>query len=172
MKKLKQNPFFQCIQFSVPVKKAIQKKIIYKIAPFPCNSGYDSDFFFIRLSNVPLYDSDDYIKDIVPSQISGICTAFISRDDFITWKKPRVKIYLEDNNNFNDIYFKYIDFNDIHVIRPDLYVKETLYLMKTDISSLEFVDELIEKLTAKEKNQIEFKKENYFYFKRRIHSNN
>lgn len=78
--------------------------------------------------------------------------------DFLNWNNKRIKILVNDE-------YKYIDFDDIHITKPDFYVLNTFVLAKTDSKTMEIVNKItegaMEKLISMYEKD-EFKKENIY----------
>ena len=60
-------------------------------------------------------------------------------ENFSNWEKTRVKILFEDYKNNSHHFYKYVDFDDIHLIRIDMYVYDPICLTKTNPKNLETV---------------------------------
>ena len=135
MKKLKKKPIFNFILFSTNSLHDASESypfVSFNFSkPFPiCENGFDFDKICIKLLNAPLYNTDDEENDVIPSEISDICISYINTKDFYYWRKSRVKIlYIDSKNNRSS--YKYVNFDDIHSIRPDMCVEKTIYLTKT-----------------------------------------
>lgn len=129
-----------------------------------CKTGFNQKNMRIIICNILLYNTLNKTIDFVPSCSSGLTFAYVSRKEFLNTKNARVFVLFEDSKNNHQLIEKYIDFNDLHLIRPDFYVKDTLYLTKTQTKTLKAVQNI--QATADKKfsqNQSEeFEKENFF----------
>lgn len=104
-----------------------------------CKNGFDYNYLRIMLSNVPLFISENDLTSYVPSETSDIGIGYISTNDFLSWSKNRVKILFVDFSNNNHHLERYINFDDIHIIRPDLYVNNQLALAKINQKTLKII---------------------------------
>ena len=167
--------FFQLIYFSDDFDKALKTGTTeftnesfgfkYVSKPFSyCKTGFDYEFIRILLCNVPIYNSSDEESDLIPYSTPGIGFAYINQEDFLNCEDFRVHILFDDIINRSSLIEKYVDFDDIHLIRPDFYVNDSLYLTPTDANTLKSVKNI--QNIAKEKLNInlgEFKRENIFH---------
>ncbi|KAK8892270.1 hypothetical protein M9Y10_029495 [Tritrichomonas musculus] len=166
LKKLKQKHLFECFSFSKSVKEAIKKEfelIQSNLFVFSKN-GFNTDLVFVQLQNVALYKSADEENDFTPSKVSGFTTAYMSIKDYMNWNQTRVEVLFDDEENSNDFVKMYVDFNDLHLIKIGSYVNETLYLTKTEKSTLDSVDLILENQFKKFDKNDDFKKESIFGF--------
>ena len=131
-----------------------------------CKTGFDLNLIRILLCNVPLYNLSDVENDFIPYCSSGFSFAYINKKDFLNCEDFRVHILFDDITNNRNFIEKYVDFDDIHLIRPDFYVKDALYLTRTDINTLNKIREIQINADKKyDKNQSEdIKKERIFHF--------
>ena len=96
---------------------------------------------------------------------SGASICYISKSDFIERKSKRVKILYEDPNK-KGLTTKYVNFDDIHKIKKDLYVNDTLYLTKIDeetLNNIENIEKNIKQIIKQRENK-KFKKSSIFSF--------
>lgn len=107
-----------------------------------CKNGFDYNYLRIMLSNVPLFDSDNDLVSFIPSATSDIGIGYILSENFLNWNKNRVKILFNDVSNNNHLLERYINFDDIHKIRPDLYANDQLALAKTNQSTLHKIKQI------------------------------
>ena len=117
----------------------------------------DSDFNYlsVRLSNISLYDSEN---DISSNRTSGIGIGYIYQKDFSNSIKLRIKIIFDNNTNTSKE--QYINFEDVHLIRPDLYTNDQLTLAKIDAKTLKKVTKIEKRINRKIDNRVnkKFKK--------------
>ena len=112
---------------------------------------------------MPLYNTDNEEIDLIPFKSSGIGVGYILKDDFLNWKQTRVPILFDDYSNKHHFVDKFINFDDIHLINIDFYVKNQLYLSQINLQSLETVNKIKQILSEKSYiRQNEFKKECIF----------
>lgn len=141
-KKLKKMPRIQIITFSTNICDSLIKPIYQESPHFTyCKTGFKYKYLRISLSNVPIYDHNDDNETFVPAEMSGLAQCYISPDDFLNWKNERIKIIYDDGETVpkSD---KYINFEDIHLIRKDFYVNDPLIVGKIKDKNLNIVDEL------------------------------
>lgn len=154
-KEFKKNPLIKLFNFSTLDITSIffrgnTRKPTYKFSY--CQTGFDSEYIFVNLSDVPLYDSDNE-QDFIPSLFSGFSYGYILSKDFLDSNKFRVKIWYDDHES-NDFLIKYINFEDLHTIKIQSYVNHPLYLARTKAETLFSVENLINEITEKiNKNQ-------------------
>ena len=144
MNELKRKPRFNFIYFStVSFDDASNFFNDFKLSkPFEiCENGFDYNKICIKLLNIPLYDSDNETIDVTPSEVSGICISYIDSKDFYYRRKARVKLLFIDSKNNRHLY-KYANFDDIHLIRPDMCVSKTIYLTKTKNKTLKIINKI------------------------------
>lgn len=80
--------------------------------------------------------------DFIPSCPSGLTLAYVSRKDFLNTVNDRVSVFYDDTTKNHQLIEKFIDFDDLHLIRPDFYVRDTLYLTKTQKKTLKAVQSI------------------------------
>ena len=133
---LNQNPYYNHFIYSLDLSKCFKPLLVKKVRPFVyCETGFKSDVVKVNLCKIPLYDQENEEECISPSRISQLETGYVSTEDFLMWKCTRVEIIFNEET-------KYADFSDLHVIKPELYVQDTLQMMKKDQESLEILDEI------------------------------
>ncbi|KAK8885869.1 hypothetical protein M9Y10_041326 [Tritrichomonas musculus] len=131
------KPYLNVFFYSLELKKVFHKAKVEPIHPFVyCEAGFKSDVLEIELCHVPLFNEKLESIAITPSGISKIESAYIMKDDFMEWRGSRVEVLIGDDTT------KYVNFSDIHYINPELYVKDTLHVMKTDKESLDTIDRI------------------------------
>ncbi|KAK8864795.1 hypothetical protein M9Y10_010320 [Tritrichomonas musculus] len=159
-------------EYSIEVKKKYSKKHHLKIISFCqdpiksfkninlhftnpfyyCQTASFSDYLCIRLSNVPIYDTEDDYTDLSPSETSGINISYIKSTEFLKWSQSRKEILFDQE--FHHLAVKYVNYDDIHLIKPELYVKDTLSLANISQEKyqkiLEIKPEIIEKIKEKD----------------------
>ncbi|KAK8889049.1 hypothetical protein M9Y10_033792 [Tritrichomonas musculus] len=175
-----EKPFFRLFFYSDEMIKAMKhgtmssnfrfchesSSILYKYKPFVyCKTGFDQDLIRVLLCNVPLYNTANEKTDLVPYCTSGISIAYLSKDDFLDAEGFRVRILYDDVVNNHNLIEKYVDFDDIHLIRPDFYVNDTLYLARTEKNTLNIVKGIQGTAETKfmENQGEDFKKEGIFH---------
>ena len=142
-KQLMKKPRFKCTFFTDIPNHALKKLKSYPREPFVYSkTGFEDEQICIRLCNVPLYRSDNEKDDFSSTLISGFTFGFISASDYLSIEKVRVKIVIEDPANKNHYIHRYVNFDDIHHIKDDSYVEKTLYMAKTELSSLTTVEKM------------------------------
>lgn len=82
-------------------------------------------------------------ETFIPSKIS-FC--YVSLNDFINWTDERIEIIMPNEENGN--FIKYINFNDLHRIKRDLYARDTLLLADIDNVTLNSINELDVKIKS------------------------
>ena len=80
------------------------------------------------------YDRED---DFALSDFSLNGFGYIKSEDFLNYTKERIQIYFENT-------IKYCDFDDLHLIKPDLYVHDTMRLLYLDDDKLKKVSEVLD----------------------------
>lgn len=110
------------------------------------------------MSNISLYDTDDEKNDITPSNFSDFGFCYISRDDFLSYRNERVKIYFDDNK------IKYYYRNDLHLIKTELYTTNPLYLMDIDTNTTDTIYKICEKIINNFDWNQKYKKKKIFTF--------
>ncbi|KAK8878470.1 hypothetical protein M9Y10_005243 [Tritrichomonas musculus] len=122
----------------------------------------------INLCNVPLYQSSEE-NDWTPIKLSSITAAVMSSDDFENTNLSRVKIKIDKT-------YYYIDFEELHLMNPELFISEPMYLAEQsfDIGVVEQIQKsykrkttFIEKKKVKNSNiksNIEYKMHSAFHF--------
>lgn len=165
-KELKKMPRLSIMSFSDDISESLNSVQIHESNPFPyCKNGFKFNNLRIHLSNIPIYDYENDSSSFVPLQISGIATCYISPLDFLNWENKRVKILFNDPIE-NTIVEKYVDFEDIHKIHSDFYVKDTLMLARIEPETRKQIDKLennIKNIISKRKKK-KFKKRFHFLF--------
>lgn len=155
IKKLKSKPRFRGFFTSNNTYYSIKSLISEKTKPFVyCKTGFDDDNLQLFLCNIPLYKTADYREDFLATEYSGNSIGYISKNDFFNCTNTRVKIIFADLKNNGKHIVRYIDADDIHYIKSDMYVDETIETIN-DISS-NIVDKVYDHDT--------FKKEIFFSF--------
>ena len=128
---IKTRPRINIFCFNKKIEKVFKKVELFQSVPFAfCKEGFESNHLKIRLSNVPLFDYSDPYSSFITTQVSGLCLAYISPSDFLNWKRKRIKILFDDPENNHHHYKKYVNFDDLHKIRIDLYVNRVIFLKK------------------------------------------
>ena len=151
----KKIPFIKVFRFSQSLKKSLKntENSFTQIKPFAyCETGFDFDKMRVVLCNVPLYKKEN---DIMPIEDSDITYGYIQVEDFLKWKGVRVPIILNDKNDRHNYVSYFIEFEDLHVIKPAFYVKKTLYLTKTSQETLKIIDDIV-----KERKPVNTEEEN------------
>lgn len=97
---------------------------------------------WIIICNVLLYNTMNKTMDFIPSCPSGLTLAYVSRKDFLNTVNDRVSVFYDDTTKNHQLIEKFIDFDDLHLIRPDFYVRDTLYLTKTQKKTLKAVQSI------------------------------
>lgn len=142
--KLKKNPLVQFILYSVPFDivfphtfrhDSLDSDFDPKSRFQFCRHGNDCSMIRINLCDVPLYQSDDEIQDFTPIEMSGRRSCYISKADFLN-NFSRVKVIFDDET------IRFVDFQDLHILKPELYVENTLFLTLTDNNTLETIDQM------------------------------
>lgn len=165
IKELKQKPRFRYIFTSGSTDYAIKSINFSETKPFVfCKTGFDEDLLSICLCNVPLYKTADYKEDFLATEYSGNSIGYISKKDFMNNTNSRVKIIFNNSKQNNRHFERYIDFDDIHYIKSDLYVDETISLAKTNEKTLEIISEIESDVSDKTYKYYEIKKETIFSF--------
>ena len=102
----------------------------------------------------------------IPSCPSGLTLAYVSRKDFLNTVNDRVSVFYDDTTKNHQLIEKFIDFDDLHLIRPGFYVRDTLYLTKTQKKTLKAVQSIQNTADQKYIDHLneEFEKENFFAF--------
>lgn len=157
-KRYKSNPFVTEMVFSLNTKNCLNKlkKKKYE-SPFICSfTGSKNKYIEILLLEVPIFDQKYEENTLSPSRISTIETCFVKHDDFLFYQQSRVEILFKNNTT------KYVNFNDIHLMKPELFVDSQLHLMK---SSFEFHDKLLKNIKSESK---ELKQKNPVFKKMKI----
>lgn len=67
---------------------------------------------------------------------------------FLICSNSRVKILINNDEYNNRYYIKYVNFEDLHLLRPDLNVDDKLSLTRSDYSTLKNVYEIISKISG------------------------
>lgn len=88
----------------------------------------------INLCNIPVYDTSIREENWSAKQLSGVTTALIKKEELFRWISDRVQVAL---SNSDEIDF-YVDYNDLHYMNPEFYIKDPLYMAK----NLTVVDEI------------------------------
>ena len=138
------NPYIQVVQYSILSDKTFDidfktdtveelTQLKYK---FPDSLGVFRYPLSIFLCNVPLYLKSDR-KDIVPYCISNILEVKVNSKRFVIWDGRRVLVDITHDNNS-----LYVEFEDLHLLKPELFVINPLYLIETEKNILEKVDEI------------------------------
>ena len=163
-KQLKKRPHFYTFLYSHDLKKTLKKIQFKETQSFSyCKTGFQKYQIRIRLSNFPLYDSDKDEKGFIPSDISGLKSCYINSADFFNWENKRVKIIIDDDVKFHS-YEKYVNFDDIHKIRKDLYVKDMILLGNIEEPILDSIDFLDHEIKSTLKTELKNKKYKYLNF--------
>ena len=135
VRKFIKKPKFQFVFYCDKLENTFKKISLYKSKPFLyCKTGFKSKYLRVHLSNIPIYDEKDMF-----SKVSGVGLAYISPNDFFKWSKDSIKVLYDDPEKNNHHVKKYVNFNDIHKIRPDLYVNKTISLMNISKQKLKEV---------------------------------
>ena len=182
--KIKEKPCFKVFRFSQSLKKSLKyaQNSLINIKPFAfCKNGFNTPKIRVLLCNVLLYNSENDETDFSPSNESDLSIGYIPSKNFLNWNLKRVLISFCDKLNNNSLIERYIDFEDIHIIRPDFYVKKTLFLTQMDSDMLNIVDDIANRLDYNDESKLEkrdkFKREfedvlSHFYkMMRSLHSN-
>lgn len=149
-KDIKKIPRINFISFSDYFDKIFDNIKFSEIDPFPfCRNGFNSKYLQIRLSNVPLYDSENEENSLVPCQVSGISIGFVSSDDFLVFNRKRIPILFQDDSQNGRYFRKFVYFDDIHKMRPDLYTKNQISLAKVKNKTLKKVKQIERKIKSK-----------------------
>ncbi|KAK8881401.1 hypothetical protein M9Y10_004137 [Tritrichomonas musculus] len=157
MKLVKKIPRLKAISFSLTPSKALKKVELIPTKPFPhCKTGFDNKYLRIYLSYVPVYQKrwNSSSKETFTNEITGLCNGYISPEDFLFLNKNQVNILLDDEKWRNLEYA--VNFEDVHLVRPDLFVNDTLALTPMD----ERMHELIDEVQMKVNKELEENKNN------------
>ena len=156
LSKYKKETFFKVFFFSSKLSDAFKNAQIENVTNkfVFCKNGFDFDLIRIILCNVPLYETNNTEQDLVPSSTSGLSIAYVSKEDFHSSKHFRILVYVADNLNFNRLTEKYVNYNDIHIIRPDFYINDTLLLKRSEIKEMENVKSILEPSKKSHKDNI------------------
>ena len=110
IKPLKQNPYYHRFFYSnsliecfTPIQ--IKEKFLY------CESGFKNESIRINLCQVPLYEGNYEDQYNSPCELSKIECVYVRAIDFLKWKSTRVEVLFDDYSS------KYVDFNDLHVMK-------------------------------------------------------
>ena len=161
VKVLKNKPRFYIFNFSDDIRSALDLGHLigssnddYKCQPFPyLKTGFDQEKIRIMLCNVPVYSFQDREMNTMPSERSYLNWAYVSKDDFQSWSPVRVPIILDESNTHLFLE-RFVDSDDIHAVKPQFFVKDTLYLTRTSRDTLDTVNKIQEKSKDKTiKNQ-------------------
>ena len=155
---LKKKPRFKLIYFGDSIKQSLKIEKCENVSTIKyCNDGFAKDKIRIFLFDVPIYNDDDDINNLIPLDFAlpgkKNSVGFIKKDDFLYWKKERVQIGDK----------KYVDFGDIHYINPDLFVIHTMYLGKVKSNEMYTINKIIRKTNEKyQEKQFEVFKKEFF----------
>ena len=114
-----------------------------------CKDGFDQPRIRIILCNVPIYNNKDPEEDSIPYDISGLNFGYIFKEDFFGCDGYRIPILYNDSKNSTGLVEKYVNFEDIHLIKADFYVQDTLYLARTDKRTLRDISGILKSSNEK-----------------------
>ena len=128
---------------------AIIKDDFVPTKPFPYyKTGFNSKYLRIYLSFVPIYNKDQSQnkKQLFTNKVSGLSLCYISPDDFLFLKNKQINALFGDENHYTNCL---LNFEDMHYVRPDLFVNDTLSLMPTDVKMHNSIKNVISKVSEK-----------------------
>ena len=147
-----QYPYFNQYYYSSNLETAIKTVRKTLTEPFIyCNSGFQINMIRVNICEIPLYDEMYDNDSLSPSRISKIESCYVSADDFMRWKGSRVEILFDDDSIY------YANFNDLHLTKPELYVDDTLLLIKRDKEIHNVIDQIISKSNKFQPNEDDLK---------------
>ncbi|KAK8836772.1 hypothetical protein M9Y10_037294 [Tritrichomonas musculus] len=122
---LDENPYFSHFFYSKNLNACLQKVEKEEISPFCyCESGFKMNLVKVNFCEIPLFEKQFDDDCLSPSEMFSIKNGYVGQDDFLNWNGSRVEVLFEDNT------ILYVDFDDLHKIKPELYVDDTLLMMK------------------------------------------
>lgn len=148
---------------------SLQKENSNFIATVTDLSGFVKRVIPINLCNVALYDTENRNEKWIPIKISGIAYGSMSAKDFQFSKTRRVQVKIDQD-------YYYVEFPEIHLMNPELYVSQPMYLTKQNVN-IDIVEKinktykdktaLFQKSKVKNSNiksNIEYKMHNAFHY--------
>ena len=164
LREFRKSPRISILTFSNDIFNSLKMPIPYSVKPFVyCKTGFKQEFLRIELNNVPLYDDADDNDTFVPLKTSGFSICYISPCDFLNWKSDRLKILFDDKVNKNRIE-KYVNYEDIHIMKKDYYANDPLaigYIKTKNLLKVNEIEEKIKEIIQKRKGK-KFKKDSIF----------
>ena len=148
-KKCKKILRVKLLTFSEDIKKSIKIPFFQIIRPFMyCKGGFKHQYLRVELSNTSLYNDKNDFDSFVPLETSGISQCYVSPDDFLNWQNNRVKVIYDDVSK-NRRYDRYVNFEDLHIIRKDFYVDDPLATSKIKLAKINQINVLEKKINEK-----------------------
>ena len=173
-------PNVRTVSFSMHPREALIKHLFITTKPFQYyKTGFDSQHLRIILCNVAIFEQnekvhhtkvdlshlnhlDDYrerVKDVknlrnkTTTEISNLCVGYIKQSDFLNSKEEYVDIFIDDEDHRKRHYD--VHFEDLHLIKPDMFVKDTLSLCPMEEEMHKDIEMILNKVDAKIGNLIE-----------------
>ncbi|KAK8852979.1 hypothetical protein M9Y10_017976 [Tritrichomonas musculus] len=150
LQELKKMPHVKVTLYSGDLSHCFENFSLVATKPFAyCKNGFDSKYIRVLLSNIPLYDTENDNESFTPSKISGLGVCYIEQENFLNWKKSRIPIFFEDQTKNNSLINHYVNYEDIHKVKIELYVSDQLTLAKAPQKTIEKVDKIFSRINEK-----------------------
>ena len=169
----KEIPRTEVISFSIKPDKALIKINFLPTEPFSYyKTGFNCKYLRVYLSFVPIHDKK-FIQ-LFTNKISGFSLCYISPNDFHFLENSQVDALFEDENHHHS--YSLLNFDDLHFVRSDLFVNDTLSLIQMDKEMHKSIDLILSKISNKYNQSDDIQKryihhisyKNYFKCIRRV----